>query len=95
MNKKIKMTIKMDVTIPQGLALQAMFEDWNLHSSIGKSKRISFFCDGDGTFHPNCKIMFNKKMPLLTDKLRKLTIVKNTHQEIVYDSDPITWEISK
>ena len=94
MDKKIKMTVEMDVTIPQGLALQAMFEMWNIHSEIGASKRISFFCDGDGNFHPKCKITFNKKMPKLTDKLKTLAIVKNTPQEIVYDYDPMSWEIN-
>ena len=29
MNDRIKMTVNMDVTIPQALALQAMFEYWN------------------------------------------------------------------
>ena len=93
MDKKIKMTIEMDVTVSQGLALQAMFENWNYLSSIGASKRVAFFCDG-GNFHPNCKIKFNKKMPKMTDKIKKTAIVKITNQEIVYDYDPIAWEIN-
>ncbi len=94
MDKKIKMTVEMDVTISQGLALQAMFEMWNYLSSIGASKRISFFCDGDGNFHPKCKIIFDKQIPKLTEEIESLAVVKNTSQEIVYDYDPIAWKIN-
>jgi len=94
-NQKVKMTVKMDVTIPQALALQAMFENWNILSSIGCSKRISFFCDGDGNFHPNCQITYDKKIPKLTKELFNDAIVKDNNGDKVFDYDTIAWKLNK
>lgn len=91
--EKVKMTVNMDVTIPQALALQAMFENWNILSSIGSSKEISFFCDGDGNFHPNCQITYDKKIPKLTEELFNDTIVKDNNGNRVFDYDAITWKL--
>ena len=35
MSKRIKMNIEMDVTVPQALALQSMFEYWNILANMG------------------------------------------------------------
>ncbi len=93
-NDRIKMTIEMQVTPAQGLTLQAMFEHWNLLSNIGSSRKVGFFVDGDGNFHPKCKIKFKGKIPKLTDGLRKKAIAKDQGGDRIYDFDNIAWEIN-
>ncbi len=89
------MTIDMEVTIPQALALQAMFEHWNRLSSMGSSRYIAFFVDGDGNFHPRCKINFSDEIPELTEKLRELAMGNRVMAEIGFDFDPIAWSLRK
>lgn len=84
----------MEVTIPQGLALQAMFEYWNLLSSLGGSRKVGFYADGDGNFHPKCSIKFDGDIPELTDELRQIAIVKDDNGNRIYDFDPIAWKIN-
>jgi hypothetical protein len=93
MSERIKMTVEMEVTPAQGLALQAMFEDWNTLSSMGGSRSAGFYADGDGNFHPNCKITFDGEVPELTDELRKIAVVEDQGGNRVYDFDPIAWKI--
>ena len=89
----MKLTVEMDVTKPQALALTAMFEHWNFLSSIGSSRNIAFHCDGDGNFHPHCKIKCSEELPDLTDEMRKISVVKEKNGDRVYDFDPIAWKI--
>lgn len=91
---KIKMTVEMNVTKAQGLTLQAMFEHWNRLSIIGSSRHIAFCVDGDGNFHPKCKISFDAEMPELTDELRKIAVVGDADGNKVFDFDPIAWKIN-
>lgn len=94
MNEKIEMIVRMEVTPAQGLALQAMFDHWNKLASWGCSRMIGFYCDGDGNFHPNCKIEFSENMPELTDELRKAASVEDDgNQTINFDFDPIAWRL--
>jgi hypothetical protein len=86
-----KMTIEIDVTVSQGLALKAMFDYWNELGSFGSSRDVGFHCDGDGNFHPNCKVSFDDDMPELTDEMRKASIVQDNDGDRVYDFDPIAW----
>ena len=59
MADKIKMTVSMDVTVPQALTLQAMFKTWNVFASRGHSDVVGFYVDGDGDFHPNCEVAYD------------------------------------
>lgn len=77
-SKRIKMTVELDVTIPQGLTLQAMFNHWNRCSSAGASRHISFYVDGDGNFHPNCKVTFSEPVPELSSELEQLASATST-----------------
>lgn len=43
MSEKVKLTVEMEVTVPQALTLQAMFGRWNTLSNLGSSQFISFF----------------------------------------------------
>ena len=91
---RIKMTIEMEVTPAQGLALEAMFEYWNLLSSIGSSRKVGFFIDGAGNFHPKCKVKFDGEIPELTDELRKKAVVKDHGGDRTYDFNNIAWQIN-
>ena len=94
MNNRIKMTIDMEVTVPQALALQAMFEYWNVLASQGSSRHVSFFVDGDGNFKPKCKIGYSDQIPELTDELRNLAIVDGIQTgDRKYDFDLIAWNL--
>ena len=95
MSKRIKMTVDMEVTVPQALALQAMFEHWNRLSSMGSSRYIAFFVDGDGNFHPHCQIKFSEEVPELTDVLRDRAMGNKVLAEVGFDFDPIAWSLRK
>jgi len=89
----MKMTVKMEVSTPQALALQAMFEYWNLLSSLGGSREVGFYVDGDGDFHPKCEIEFDEAVPELTNELKKISIVKDEDGNRIYDYDSIAWKL--
>lgn len=93
MTDRIKMTVDMEVTVPQALALQAMFEHWNKLGAWGASRHISFFVDGDGNFQPNCKFKFSEEIPELTPTLATLAIAnqKSDELEAKFDFDAIAW----
>ena len=92
MNDRIEMTVKMQVTHAQGLALQAMFKHWNLLAGWGSSRDISFYVDGDGNFHPDCKISFDGEIPELTEEIEESAIVSGKHTgDLKYDFDAIAW----
>ena len=94
MSERIEMTVKMQVTIAQGLALKAMFEHWNKMSSWGCSRDISFHVDGDGNFHPKAEISFNGEIPKLTDELSKKAISNNdANGNLGFDFDAIAWAL--
>jgi hypothetical protein len=87
---KVKMTVSMEVTIPQALALQAMFEYWNSLAAMGSSRKVGFYIDGDGDFHPECKIKFSKKIPPLSDEIKKITIASGERSgDLMFDYDGI------
>jgi hypothetical protein len=92
-SNKIKMTVTMDVTVPQALALQAMFDYWNQLSSIGGSRKVGYYVDGDGNFHPHVKCEFSSNVPELTSDLRKIAVVEEYDGNRTYDFDPIAWRI--
>lgn len=100
-SKRIKMMVLMEVTIPQALALQSMFEYWNQLSGIGASREVAFYADGDGNFHPNAMCMFSEAVPELTDELRKIARIpddnsgKDRHGSPLafFDFDAIAWRI--
>lgn len=89
--RKIKMTVEMDVTIPQALALQSMFSYWNQLASQGGSRKVGFYVDGDGNFNPKVKYTFSEKIPELTEKLQKVAIVDDFDGDRMYDFDTIAW----
>ena len=91
--KRIRMNIEMNVTEPQGLALQAMFEYWNYLAGIGASRHISFLVDGDGNFKPNCKVSFDEPMPELTEEIKELAVISENNRARKYDFDAVAWKL--
>jgi hypothetical protein len=92
MTDKIKMRVEMEVTKPQAVALQAMFTYWNQLSSMGSSRNVTFFVDGDGNFHPKCDVSFSKRMPLLTSKIAEMAVVEDNDGNRKYDYDLLAWK---
>ncbi len=95
MSEKVKFTVEMDVTVPQALALKAMFEYWNYLSNIGSSRHISFYVDGNGNFHPNCKVSTDKEIPELTEKLRWLAMDTEISGNNGFDFDCVAGELKR
>lgn len=91
-SRKIQMTVTMEVTIPQALTLQAMFEYWNQLARFGSSRNVTFMADGDGSFHPNCQFTFSEKIPTLTDELRQIAVVRENGGDHKYDFDGVAWK---
>ena len=88
------MTVTMQVKPAQALALQTMFEHWNLLSNIGSSRMIGFFVDGDGDFHPKCEIEYSEPVPELTNQLRQAAVVSDLEGKRMFDYDGIAWRIN-
>lgn len=92
MSEQIKMTVEMEVTPAQGLALQAMFERWNYLSRIGSSKVISFFVGGGLDFDPQCKVKFNKKIRTLSNRFKNAALMSESAAcDYSYDYDHIAY----
>ena len=94
MNERIEMTVKMQVTVPQALALQAMFKHWNRLAGWGSSRMIGFYVDGDGNFKPKCECSFSEPVPELTEELEKAAIVSDDgHGTLNFDFDGPAWKL--
>ena len=95
MSERIAMTVTLQVTVPQALALQSMFEHWNYIGSAGSSRVIGYFVDGDGNFNPKCTWQFSAPVPELTDELRKLSHIniREPGIDMDFDFDGIAWKL--
>lgn len=102
-SRKIEMTVTLNVTIPQALALQAMFDHWNSLSSVGSSRQVSFYVDGDGNFHTHAQCKFSEEIPELDDHLRHLAELSEDGSGVdhcgspiaSFDFDAIGWVLGK
>ena len=101
-SRKIEMTVTLNVTIPQALALQAMFDHWNSLSSMGSSRQVSFYVDGDGNFHTHAQCRFSEEIPELDNHLRDLaelsgkpSIDHTGSPMAAFDFDAIAWTLGK
>lgn len=93
MTERVEMTVTMQVTVAQALALEAMFNYWSYLGNIGSSRSVGFMVDGDGNFKPKCKISFDKEIPSLTDTLAEFAIISDDNGDRIYDFDPIAWRL--
>ncbi len=101
-SRKIEMTVTLDVTVPQALALQAMFDHWNSLSSMGSSRVVSFYVDGDGNFHTHAKCKFSEEIPELDNHLRDLAelagegLIDTAGSPVAsFDYNSIAWTLGK
>lgn len=88
-SKKIEMTVTLNVTVPQALALQAMFDHWNSLSSMGSSRQVSFYVDGDGNFHTHAKCKFSEEIPELDNHLKELAELSAENSGTDWAGSPI------
>lgn len=91
--RKIKMNVEMSVTVPQALALQAMFNYWTQCGNWGMSREVGFYVDGDGNFQPNCNISFSESVPKLTKELIDASIAHEDGGDRLYDFDGVGWKL--
>jgi len=97
MKERLKMTVTMEVTPAQAIALEAMFDEWNKLGVWGASRQVSFFADGDGNFRPDAKVTYDadpytefpKHSP--EDLRRKARISPDEAEPIAFDFDPVAW----
>lgn len=88
-NKRLTMTVRLQVTKAQALALHAMFRHWNFLSGIGSSSHVSFFVDGDGNFHPRCEVWFDRRVPELTEVIRDASVIDPQMADDSFDFDQV------
>lgn len=91
MSNRLEMVIKIQVTIPQALALQAMFEYWNQLAGWGGSRTVGFFVDGDGDFKPKCEISFSGDVPKMNKEIAEMAISEDDNGNRNFDYDTIAW----
>jgi len=102
-SRRIEMTVTLDVTVPQAIALQAMFEHWNSLSSMGASRQVSFYVDGDGNFHTHAKCKFSEEIPELDHHLKDLAELSDESSGkdrfgspmVSFDYDTIAWYLGR
>ena len=92
MGTRFDINITMTVTRPQAIALRAMFDYWDWLGAVGSSRRVAFFVDGDGDFHPKCRISGG---PEITKEHARLAIAEDEGGHRLYDYDPVAWDMTK
>lgn len=94
MSERREVVIRASVTQAQALALTLMLETWNRLASIGSSRFVAFYADGDGNFHPKATIEMPAEFGVLNDEMRKaaLKVTSEQMRELhAIDFDPIAW----
>lgn len=92
-SETVKLTVTMDVTAPQAYALMKMFKYWTFCGNAGMSRRVAFYVDGDGNFHPNCEIKTEPLLPVLPEEQAEKCIAADDHGNRLYDFDGIGWSL--
>lgn len=93
-NERLEMIVQMQVTVPQALALQAMFKHWNSLASMGSSRMIGFYADGDGNFKPKCQWHYSAPVPELTPELEQAAACKSDgNMTVDFDYDGVAWKL--
>lgn len=91
--ERVKLTVTMEVSAPQAYALQEMFKWWNFCGKAGMSRKVAFFVDGDGDFHPNCEVKTEPALPDLPKEQAHIAIVEDNHGHRLYDYDGIGYSL--
>lgn len=103
MDQRIDMTVTFrGVTRAQAIALDAMFRFWQILGSLGSSRWVAFFADGDGNFNPKVEARFSidpygSADPTEREQLRLKAFPTNCEESveamIPVDFDGIAWEL--
>lgn len=82
-----------NLTDAQAIAVEEMLAVWQSLSSIGSSRYVAFFADGDGNFHP--KISVNGERPRYKAKELGIEFKEQRECKDAYwiDFDPIAWKL--
>ncbi len=103
--ERIDINVKMSVTPSQAVALRAFFKCWNSLASMGASRMVSFFVDGDGNFKPNCEVTFLEEHEHLNIPDDIMEFIESeamivgragaseTSKDIKFDFDPVAWKM--
>jgi hypothetical protein len=94
-NDKVIMSVTMTLTKAQAIALREMFEYWNRLASIGSSRHVSFFADGDGNFHPRCLVETNPPLPEISQDMKDASIISDNDGDRKYDYDKVGWMLER
>ncbi len=99
MTERRKITVTMEVTDAQGLTLEAMFRYWNKLASMGCSRKVSFYVDGDGNFKPKCVVEFPEGRPeteMTLDDIQVLAFQGNIGSDNPhdFDFDTLAWALN-
>lgn len=73
----------------QALALQSMFEVWSSYTTLGASRLVSYFVDGDGHFSPDIEIEKSDDVRELTDTLKEAAEPETNK----FDHDGVAWKL--
>lgn len=88
--EKVKLTVTMDnLTVPQALALSAMFKYWEQCGKWGMTREVGFYVDGDGNFRPNIEMQSDVELPTLTKELEDIAVARDRGGDRLYDYDTI------
>lgn len=88
-----KLKIEMDVTESQAITINQMIKQWNQLSSLGGSRYVAFFADGDGNFHPNGKV--ESEWDLKANEDLGVFAVEKYKEGVIYmDFDPVSCILS-
>ncbi len=90
---KLKLTVTMEVSPAQAYALKEMFKWWTFCGKAGMSRKVAFFVDGDGDFHPNCEVTTDPVLPELPKEQSAKALAEDNNGNALYDYDAIGWSL--
>lgn len=87
------LTVTLDhLSKAQVVALQEFFSCWEVHGKIGASRKVAFYVDGDGAFHPEVSYDVDGiDVDDVPDEVRDEAEVRAN----VYDFDPVSRALSE
>jgi len=82
----LSLTVTFDhLNEPQAITLISMLETWEMHGEFGSSRWVSFFVDGDGSFHPKIEIDVDERV-IQSDEVKDVAEIDTNK----FDFDSVT-----
>lgn len=89
-NELREVTVTLNLTKAQAIAIEVLLAQWNWLASVGASRWTAFYADGDGNFRPHATIDGRtpdaKRSPFPAEKFWN-------GNEFRVDFDPIAWSL--